>query len=68
MPLGMGGEKKVSDLLIDLKAPAAGKDQESVVISGDMIIWVAGRRIGHSFRITETTRRMLRLEVKKVTG
>ena len=68
MPLGMAGEKKVSDLLIDLKAPAAGKDQESVVISGDMIIWVAGRRIGHSFRITETTRRMLRLEVKKVTG
>lgn len=68
IPLGMENEKKVSDVLIDLKAPAYGKEQESVIISGNTIIWVAGRRIGQYYRITDATRRMLRLEVKKVAG
>ncbi|MFM7329663.1 MAG: tRNA lysidine(34) synthetase TilS [Bacteroidota bacterium] len=68
IPLGMEHEKKVSDMLIDLKAPAHGKQQESVILSDGRIIWLTGRRIGHGVRITETTRRMLRLEVKKVTG
>ncbi len=66
MPLGMDHEKKLSDFLIDSKAPAAGKGQESVIVSGGRIAWVAGRRIAHPFRVTDSTREVFRVEIRPV--
>lgn len=54
-PLGMKGTKLISDFLIDEKVPVALKQDEFVVISGDKIAWLAGRRIGDSFKITDET-------------
>ena len=66
IPLGMEQEKKLSDFLIDSKAPAAGKGQESVLVSSGRIAWVAGRRIAHPFRVTDSTREVFRVEMRPV--
>lgn len=57
-PLGMRGQKKVSDLLTDKKIPLHRKKQTWVLISGDRIVWVAGLRTDEDHRITPGTRRV----------
>ncbi|WP_247234392.1 tRNA lysidine(34) synthetase TilS [Telluribacter sp. SYSU D00476] len=56
-PLGMGGKKKkVSDLLVNLKIPRTLKETIPVLVdSQDQIVWVAGLRPDHRFRITDQT-------------
>ena len=59
-PLGLDGTKKVKSLLIDEKIPQ--KDRATLPIlttAGNDIIWVFGARIGHPFRVTEKTKRVL---------
>jgi tRNA(Ile)-lysidine synthase len=57
-PLGMSGTKLVSDLLNDLKLTYSERQQTAVLLSGNEIAWVIGRRIDHRFRITNSTKRM----------
>ncbi|MFD2936461.1 tRNA lysidine(34) synthetase TilS [Spirosoma flavum] len=57
-PLGLNGHKLVSDLLNDLKVSLTEREETAVLLSGDKIAWVIGRRIAHSFRITTKTRRI----------
>ena len=64
-PLGMASGKKISDFLIDIKAPAADKSGETVVLSGQEIIWLAGRRIAESCKISEQSEGMVRLEIRR---
>lgn len=59
MPLGMDRDKKVSDLLIDLKVPLIKKKQVLVLISGDEIAWVIGYRISDRFKIDNRTKEVL---------
>jgi tRNA(Ile)-lysidine synthase len=49
-PLGMKGKKKVSDFLNDLKIPLNLKENISVLISGEDIIWVVGYRIDERYK------------------
>ena len=49
-PLGMEGTKLVSDLLNDLKVPLHEKDRTYVLMSGNEIAWVIGRRISDVFK------------------
>jgi tRNA(Ile)-lysidine synthase len=49
-PLGMEGTKLVSDLLNDLKVPLHEKDCTYVLLSGNEIAWVIGRRISDVFK------------------
>ncbi|MBR5812809.1 MAG: tRNA lysidine(34) synthetase TilS [Alistipes sp.] len=60
-PYGMNGSKKVSDYLIDRKVSMAEKSRQFVLLSGDEIAWLVGRRIAHSFRITDKTEWVLRI-------
>lgn len=60
-PFGMNGSKKVSDYLIDRKISMAEKGRQFVLISGDEIAWLVGRRIAHPFRITDKTEWVLRI-------
>ncbi|GAB3643324.1 tRNA lysidine(34) synthetase TilS [Spirosoma arcticum] len=60
-PLGLNGTKLVSDLLNDLKLPRPERDRTAVLLSGDQIVWVIGRRIAHSFRVTGETKRIGRI-------
>ena len=61
MPLGMSGEKKVSDYLINSKVSMAEKSRQFVLLVGDEIAWLVGRRIADPYRITESTERVLRI-------
>jgi tRNA(Ile)-lysidine synthase len=66
VPLGMKGEKKLSDLFIDLKLPQTEKERQMVLISGDEIAWIAGLRLSEHFKVTETTKKVLRIEFKRL--
>lgn len=55
-PLGMQGEKKLSDFLIDLKLSPLEKERQYVLCSGETIVWVLGRRIHHRYRLNNSTK------------
>ena len=61
VPLGMTGRKKVSDFLIDGKVSMAEKSRQFVLLSGEEIVWLVGRRIADAYRITDKTERVLRI-------
>lgn len=61
VPLGMHSQKKVSDMLIDAKVSLPDKEHQGVLISGETIVWLIGRRIDDRYRITERTTRAIRI-------
>lgn len=61
-PLGMKGHKKISDFLVDAKIPVYQKNNVLLLSCRDGIIWVCGLRVDDRFKITENTRRILKLE------
>ncbi|MDE6445493.1 MAG: tRNA lysidine(34) synthetase TilS [Alistipes sp.] len=61
VPFGMAGRKKVSDYLVDAKVSAAEKQRQFVLVSGDDIVWLVGRRIDDRYRLTDTTENVLRI-------
>lgn len=65
-PLGMKGEKKVSDFLIDSKVPLDRKRQVLVVTDGKHILWVCGMRIDERYRVGKETKRVLKMELRKL--
>jgi tRNA(Ile)-lysidine synthase len=60
-PLGLGGEKKVQDILVDAKVPARDRDAVPIVCAGDQIAWVVGQCLDQRFAITANTRQALHL-------
>jgi tRNA(Ile)-lysidine synthase len=66
-PLGMAGQTiKIQDFFTNIKMPRRARKQWPLVCAGEQIIWVAGYRIGHPFRITSATRHILHLEIKRL--
>ncbi len=61
IPFGMSGRKKLSDYLIDKKVSMAEKSRQFVLLSGDDIVWVIGRRLDDRFAITRKTENVLRV-------
>lgn len=61
VPFGMTGRKKVSDYLIDQKIPLPEKQRQFVLLSGDEIVWLIGRRIDDRYRLTSDTENVLRI-------
>jgi len=60
-PLGMEQNKKLSDFFIDEKVPVPEKEGIWIMASGKKIVWIMGYRIDNRFRITASTKRVLRL-------
>jgi tRNA(Ile)-lysidine synthase len=60
-PLGLGGEKKLQDILVDAKVPARERDGVPLVCSGDQIAWVVGHCIDERFALTPASSRALHL-------
>ncbi len=52
-PLGMSHDKKLKDLLIDRKIPAASRDGIPLVLWEDTIAWVAGVEVSELFKVTD---------------
>ena len=61
IPFGMAGRKKVSDFLIDAKVSMPEKERQFVLLSGDEIVWLVGRRIDDRYRLTPGTENVLRI-------
>ena len=61
VPFGMSGRKKLSDYLIDKKVSLAEKGRQFVLLSGDDIVWVIGRRLDDRYAITRKTENVLRV-------
>ncbi len=62
VPFGMNGRKLVSDFLIDEKVSVPEKKRQFVLLSGDDIVWVIGRRIDDRYRVGDTTENILRIK------
>lgn len=61
-PLGMSGEKKLQDFMVDARIPAAHRDEVPIVCSESQIAWVVGWRIDDRVKVSPDTRAVLRLE------
>ncbi|GAB4032679.1 tRNA lysidine(34) synthetase TilS [Spirosoma gilvum] len=60
-PLGLKGHKLVSDFLNDHKLTRSEREQAMVLLAGNEIAWVIGRRIDHRFRIVPETAKIVRI-------
>ena len=61
-PLGMAGEKKLQDFMVDEHIPSDARDRIPIVYSSSHIVWVAGWRVDDRVKVTAGTREVLRLE------
>ena len=63
-PLGMKGQSMlVSDFMINARIPATARDSWPLLANGATILWIAGWRVDHRARITDNTRRILRIDL-----
>jgi len=64
-PLGLPGKKKVKDILIDAKIPRDRRSKIPVVLDQRGIVWLAGFRIDERVKITDSTRKVLIMELTR---
>ncbi|MBS6396388.1 MAG: tRNA lysidine(34) synthetase TilS [Clostridiales bacterium] len=68
LELAGGTHKKLKDYLIDCKVPREERDACILLADGSHIIWVAGMRISEGYKVTEETRRILKVQKIEVGG
>ena len=61
IPFGMDGHKKVGDFLTDQKVSAVERKRQFVLLSGEDIVWVVGRRIDDRFKIDKQSENILKI-------
>ena len=61
IPFGMAGRKKVGDYLTDQKVPIVERKRQFVLVSGEDIVWVVGRRTDERYRIGAHTENILKI-------
>lgn len=66
-PLNLSGEKKVSDFFTDLKVPLHLRKEIPFLICDSGIIWILGYRIDDRFKITNSTKNVLRVQIVEGT-
>jgi tRNA(Ile)-lysidine synthase len=65
IPLGMSGEKKLSDFFIDIKLNLLEKSEQLLLCSNNgNIAWILERRLDNRYRITPNVQKILRVEIK----
>ncbi|HYF00362.1 MAG TPA: tRNA lysidine(34) synthetase TilS, partial [Planctomycetota bacterium] len=66
IPLGSRGSTKLKKFFIDNKVPKTVRDRVPIVTDGRRIVWVVGYRIGDEVKITDQTKKVLKLKVKRI--
>jgi tRNA(Ile)-lysidine synthase len=62
-PLGVKGSQKLKDFFINHKIPRLERSKVPLLISEEKIVWIVGYRIDEGVKITERTRKVLKVEV-----
>jgi tRNA(Ile)-lysidine synthase len=62
-PLGMQGTKSIADFLIDIKVPRYERDEVMLLTAQGKIAWVVGYRISDEFKVTDKTKKVLKMEL-----
>ena len=66
-PLGMGGQHvKLNEFFVNVKIAQSWRDHIPLVVVGDRIVWVAGRRVDERFRIGPETDGVIRLRFEEI--
>jgi len=66
-PAGLGGSKKIQDIFVDRKVPRVERDRVPIVTDvGGRIVWVAGHVIAEEFRVTEVTKAVIILKLRRI--
>jgi tRNA(Ile)-lysidine synthase len=63
-PLGMSGKKKLSKYFKDEKFSLLDKENTWLLCSGKEVVWVVNKRADNRFRVTENTKKILKIELK----
>ena len=63
-PLGLGGEKKLQDLLVDAKLPAEQRDAVPLVCASWGIAWVVGYRIDQRAAVSPKTKQVVHIKFR----
>jgi tRNA(Ile)-lysidine synthase len=62
-PIGMKGHSKVSDYLTNAKVENSERSNTVVVTTTTDIVWLVGHRLSDDFKLTNETRRIIRMSV-----
>ncbi len=65
IPLGMNGSKKLKDIFIDMKIPKEERDCIPLLCLDDNISWIVGIRVSEEYKITNKTKNILKVIVKR---
>ena len=63
-PIGKGGKKKVQDIFVNNKISRNIRNKVPLIVSNGEICWIAGYRIGEKFKVTDKTKRVLKIKIK----
>lgn len=61
-PSGMQGKKKLSKFFIEKKMSILQKEKIWLLCSADKIVWVIGERLDERFKVTDSTKNILKIE------
>ena len=67
-PLGSSGSRKLKELLIDLKIPAAKRDRVPLIGDAEGILWVVGYRRSERGKVAAGAKSWVRIEVEPFSG
>lgn len=65
VPFGMRKKKKLSDFFTSNKYSLLDKERQWLLCSGDEIVWVVGKRIDDRFKISNSTKSVLKIEINE---
>lgn len=62
---GQGGRKKLKDYLIDCKVPRDKRGRMFLLAEGSHVLWVPGYRISEAAKVTESTEKVMKVQLKE---
>ena len=62
-----GAHKKLKDFLIDEKIPQKERDTLPLVADGQDILWVVGVRMSEDYKVTEDTKNILEINIRRIS-